>query len=192
MRLDTSEVLACPTCGPPTGLIVRVDEADGRRVRCGLLACPFCAGRFEIEDGWARLGPVRLGDTSGSPPQTTGDPTTLAAAIADLGGTIGPVLIDAGLGVDPERLARIAPRIVPIFLSAVSPGAPSLPILAGRLAAAAVRSDGPLAPGEISRTVVPGGRIAAIGPDPEDRWSREPGLRVLARDDRAVALVRDA
>lgn len=189
MLLDTTEVLACPECGPPTGLILRIDEAEDRRVVRGELACPFCAGRFEIRDGRAELGDHELASSTDGP----GDDTLLIAALADLGQSVGFVLLDPALSVAADRLASLAPgiEILSLIPTRTSDRGGPLPVLDGRLAAAAVRAGSPYAAAELARVIRVGGRLAVLGGGSAERWTTMPRFRVLASDERAIVLLRE-
>lgn len=196
MLLDTTEILACPACGPPNGLIVLVDEATGRRVRRGVLGCPMCAGRFPIDEGHAVLGDLILEDRAAEPEHRGGSELTLmVAALGDLAATIGPVLLDPGLEVDARRLNDLAPGVELVSLRSPDPAVPvptpRLPVLDRSFAAAATRADGPYEVSELRRVVRPGGRVLVFGGAVSESWIQTPGWQLVASDDRVIVLARE-
>ncbi len=61
MNLALTDVLACPRCGPPFGLILLPDAVEERRVLEGVLGCPNCHGRYPVHNGVADLRPPAAG-----------------------------------------------------------------------------------------------------------------------------------
>jgi len=55
MHILLTDILSCPVCGPPYGLIVLSDTLQERRVIEGALGCPNCEKRFPIRNGVAHI-----------------------------------------------------------------------------------------------------------------------------------------
>lgn len=55
MDLELSEVFVCPRCRPAQGMVVLVDEMEGRRVLSGSLGCPECGRRVPVRSGVVRF-----------------------------------------------------------------------------------------------------------------------------------------
>jgi uncharacterized protein YbaR (Trm112 family) len=115
-----TDILACPVCGPPFGLIVRSDDMRDRRVLEGALGCPNCERTYPVRGGVAMLDPEddRMPDDtvaagSGGDDQATiriaallglndasgfalvaGPAAAFAADLAELGGTV-EIIADA-------------------------------------------------------------------------------------------------
>jgi uncharacterized protein YbaR (Trm112 family) len=172
MRLELSEIIACPSCGPPHVMVAVVAEANGPRVRSGFLGCPACQSRFPIEEGVLRLAdPQNSGDaeTETEPvrepveamdacPVDAEREAILVAAVLGLGEGHGCVLLGPGLAPIAPEVAAIAGRWEVLSLVTASrfaadgPGNLSrvvvnesepLPVLRGRCAAAATTGDAP-------------------------------------------------
>ncbi len=126
MFIELSEVLACPACGPPQGLVVMVEEMDGRRVTDGYLGCPMCEAHFPIEAGEIDLGgdDAREGDAAavaaGNPGRGTDRSASSGGAPAVGGGAERTALLIAALFdvtdgrgylLLDERLSRLAPEV---------------------------------------------------------------------------------
>lgn len=123
MLLDLAELLACPRCGPPNGLVVLVERLDGRRVLDGRLDCPVCEWRWPVRDGALRfdLG-RRPGAGAPAGPETAATSKLRATGpegnaderammvVALLGAreSVGPVLLGPGLRSLAARVARLA------------------------------------------------------------------------------------
>lgn len=78
MHLVLTDVLVCPRCGPPAGLIVMADRMAGRRVLAGVLGCPNCHENFPVQEGVADLRLEAPGPAIAAAPYQ-GDPLRLAA-----------------------------------------------------------------------------------------------------------------
>src|SRR5688500_5224211 len=59
MHLTLTELLVCPRCGPPFGLVLLADRVENRRVLEGWLGCANCRERYPVAGGFAdlRTGP---------------------------------------------------------------------------------------------------------------------------------------
>ncbi len=55
MDLRLTDLLACPRCGPPHGLVLLADRVEDRRVLEGVMGCPNCGGRWSVRQGLADL-----------------------------------------------------------------------------------------------------------------------------------------
>lgn len=201
MHILLTDVLACPRCGPPFGLLLVPDDVHMRRVRAGILACANCRERFTIAAGIADL---RTGMTQ--PPVSASHENPDAFRLAALMGvTEGPALV---LVVGPG--AAEAPRIAAVVqdVEVIAAGGPDdvatgagvsallvderLPVMSGKLRAVALT--GPAADHwleEGARAVAPAGRLV-LEPAPDNAESRlgARGLRVLAREGATVVAVR--
>lgn len=111
MNLLLTDVLACPRCGPPFGLILLADTVVERRVLEGVLGCPSCHGRFPVRGGLADLraepGPTPPAP-QGAPPTDAQERALRLAALMGLesGGSAGRVI---ALLVGPA--AAVAPAL---------------------------------------------------------------------------------
>lgn len=154
MRIELSEMLACPRCGPEQGVVLLVDEFRGRRVLSGRLGCPECDGRYPV---WAGVVDLSAGPSEGeagpeaeapSLPVTEpdggrepdgggggGDEGELAvevAALLDVPNRKRPVLLGPRLGASAARVAELAEGVEILLLveggrasETASVGAPS-------------------------------------------------------------------
>jgi len=80
MNLVLTDVLACPRCGPPFGLILLADSMRERRVLEGVLGCPNCYGRYPVRGGLADLRAVPEGAPAVSAGEGPGTPSGEAGA----------------------------------------------------------------------------------------------------------------
>lgn len=207
MQLELTELLACPRCGPPHGLIAFVERMERRRIDLGHLDCPICEDRHPI-----RAGTVWFGAGSEPPAaQDAADADAAAATAAALlgassgGETIlfgpGSAAMAAGaadlrpdarvisFGTEPARqhdrvysfvVPELEPRRLPLrdqCLDGV--------VLAGV-------SSGWI--GEAARVLRPGARLVVVEPgedaDAPGAIPPDVSLRVLATDPRAWVAVR--
>ncbi len=97
MNLILTDVLACPRCGPPFGLILLPDAVEERRVLEGVLGCPNCHGRYAVRSGLADLRPPGSVAEEEPPPADAAavDPSALPEA-------------EGGSGSASERAVRLA------------------------------------------------------------------------------------
>lgn len=55
MHITLTDHLACPACGPESGLVLLADRLEERRVLEGRLGCPACRRNYPIRRGYAEL-----------------------------------------------------------------------------------------------------------------------------------------
>lgn len=216
MQIELSEVLTCPDCRSPQGLIVLVDELDDEgRVRQGGLGCSRCQRRYPIRDGVVDLL-AGVGGGEGPVPGNGGgaSPEELAVEIGgllDLRSASGPVVLGHGLASAAGRLAGVVEGVSVLALagesgaaSGAGPGersvapftlvlAPAgrLPLLHGKVAGVALWKCGAEALEDARRALSPGGRLALLRPDGDVRRELESsGLEVLASEERAAVARR--
>lgn len=84
MHVALTDILACPRCGPPHGLILLADAVRDRRVLEGVLGCANCRERFPIRRGAADLRWPRPAEEA----QERGDEAGVAG-VAAVGGAGG-------------------------------------------------------------------------------------------------------
>lgn len=204
MRLELSELLACPRCGPPRGVVVSVDRMERRRVLEGFLSCPECEARFPIRGGVIEFGPgADPAPGAGRDEQDSEDALRLAALL-DLGEGGGFVLLGRGLSGVAPAVAELAPGVELVSLvdapsaeaaarvnRARGVSEASLPLRDGRLRGAALVGGGGGALAEAARAVRPGGRVVVLRPAagiasaasglPLDVLASEPAAIVAAR-----------
>jgi len=84
MDLTLTDLLVCPHCGPPNGLILLADSVVGRRVLAGTLGCASCYRRYLVREGVADLRPEPgTRATPGGPAGATGLAQATSAAEGD-------------------------------------------------------------------------------------------------------------
>lgn len=217
MQIELSEVLTCPDCRSPQGLIVLVDELDDEgRVREGDLGCSRCQRRYPIRDGVVDLLDAAGGGEGAAPVSGGGRPSPEELAL-EVGGLLdlrsagGPVVLGHGLASAAGRLAGVVEGVPVLALAgesgAVSGAAPRgrsivpftlvlapagrLPLLHGKVAGVALWKYGAEALQDARRALSPGGRVALLRPDEDARRELESsGLEVLASDERAAVARR--
>lgn len=208
MQIELSELLTCPECRSPQGLIVLVEELDDDgRVRTGSLGCSRCERRHPVRDGAVDL---TAGEAAGDapPPAASPSPEELAAEVGgllDLRSARGPVVLGPGLSRAAPTLASLsdAPPLLALaapgeeapgrasraaFTLVRAPGA-RLPLLAGKAGGVALWRPGPEALEDARRALAPGARVAALRPREAARreleGAGEDELEVLASEERA-------
>ncbi len=67
MHLALTDILTCPRCGPPFGLILLAEDVRERRVLEGVLGCANCRERYPVRGGFAELRWPRGEATPGQP-----------------------------------------------------------------------------------------------------------------------------
>lgn len=217
MQIELSEVLTCPDCRSPQGLIVLVDDLDdGGRVREGDLGCSRCQRRYPVRDGVVDLLAGAEGGERAAPVDGGGrsSPEELAVEVGgllDLRSAGGPVVLGHGLAPAAGRLAGAVEGVSVLALageSSAASGAASgeravapftlvlapagrLPLLHGKVAGVALWKSGAEALEDARRALSPGGRVALLRPDDEARRELESsGLEVLASEERAAVARR--
>jgi uncharacterized protein YbaR (Trm112 family) len=119
MLLDLAESLACPRCGPPRGLIVLVEQMNGRRITAGRLDCPACEARFPLSGGEidfressSRETPLEEGAQSGleavhgsSSPE---ERAVVASALLGIREGRGLLVLGPGLERSAARIAELS------------------------------------------------------------------------------------
>lgn len=216
MQIELSEILTCPDCRSPQGLIVLVDELDDEgRVRDGDLGCSRCQRRYPIRDGVVDLlggggsgEPERVAEGDGGRPS----PRELAAEIGgllDLRSASGPVVLGHGLAPAAGPLAGLLEGVSLLALAEeavaeqeagdgaadsftlVLAPAGRLPLLTGKAEGVALWKPGPGVLEDARRALAPGGRLALLRPGEEARRELEgSGLEVLASEERAAVARR--
>lgn len=208
MQIELSEILTCPDCRSPQGLIVLVDDLDDEgRVRTGDLGCSRCQRRYPIREGVVDLmdgpEPGRDSEEGGDRPP----PEELAAEVGgllDLRGAAGPVVLGHGLASAARRLAGLVEGVSVLALAADAGAAPGngsftlvlapagrLPLLHGKAEGVALWKPGAGALEDARDALAPGGRLAVLRPDGEARRELEDSrLEVLASEDRAAVARR--
>ena len=68
MNLLLTDLLACPRCDPPFGLVLLSEDTRDRRVYAGLLGCPNCRQEWRVSGGLADFRVHPDGDDSGACP----------------------------------------------------------------------------------------------------------------------------
>lgn len=204
MRLELTEVLACPHCGPDHGLIAFVDQVDGRRITTGRLDCPICEQRHPIRDGVVYMRGSDSTDVAGSTcTPTDSGMAELAAAL--LGAPTGPEILFVGPGLASVATALADMRPLASVLAYADPlpeshervhwivpatGVP-LPMRSARLHGVVVVGTDSVEPAEAGRILVPGSRLVILAPGPEVPAFLPAGsVRELASDSRAWVGVR--
>jgi uncharacterized protein YbaR (Trm112 family) len=202
VRLELTEVLACPRCGPKHGLIAVVDRMDGRRIAAGRLDCPNCEERHPIRDAVVYLHGSAAAEVA-DPATAPADPGSVPLAemaTALLGEPTGPeiLLVGPDLGSVAVKLAALRPLssvlayadprpeshdrvhwIVPV------PGNP-LPLRSARLHGVVLAGAAFLEPAEAARILTPGSRLVILAPEPEaPRFPSASPVCELASDSRA-------
>lgn len=205
MHLELTQILVCPYCGPPNGLIVFVDEMQERRIVSGRLDCPVCERRHAVRDGIVRLGDAAdAGGAVGAGGETPDDdaaPTTAAL----LGFPEGPeiLLVAGGAEAIAPALAGLRPEAAVVTFGSASierharvyPVVPSgdhphLPFRPGSLDGAVLTGDRADLVTEIAPALAAGARLVVLAPRGARPGRDAPSLRELAADARAWVGVR--
>lgn len=205
MHLELTQILVCPHCGPPNGLIAFVDRMEERRIVEGRLDCPVCERRHAVRDGIVRLGDAAdTGRAGGAGEETTdGDAAPTTAALLGFpegpeilllaGGaeSIAPALADlrpeAAVVTFGSASIECHPRVYPVVPSGDHPHLPFRPGSFGGAVLTGGRAD---LVAEIVPALAAGARLVVLAPRgarPDDATS---ALRRLAADARAWVGVR--
>ena len=207
MHIVLTDVLACPRCGPPFGLILLADRVENRRVIEGVLGCANCREKFPVRAGLGQLR-VEFDDVEPIPvPPPARDGGEEAVRIAALAGVAdGPALL---LLMGPA--ARHAPALASLLENVevtVAGGALDrwdeasgvsrlevggrLPLHSGSLRAVVLSGEAANALLDEGMRVV--GRLGrlVLEPPPADAAERlaRSGFLPLARDDRTLVAAR--
>jgi uncharacterized protein YbaR (Trm112 family) len=203
VHIELTELLCCPRCGPPHGLIAFVDRMADRRILDGRLDCPICETRHSVRDGIVYL--EAEGNTTTDPSDAT-PPGPDAAAIA--AALLGPpenaeiLLLAGGATRLGAELADLRPdaavvawgpppasrheRVFPVV-----PGRGRRPRLRpGRLDGAVLTRDDEEWLTDVGRALAAGARLVVLDPDPALAVPAEARLTELASDTRAWVGVR--
>jgi len=208
--LELTEVLACPRCGPPQGLVALVSDVRERRIVRGELGCPACDARFPIRDGVLEMvrergvggeGHAEEREPGGGDPPWPEDPDLalrLAALLGREGG--GVVLLEEGSRDVADEVARLltGTEVIALRTSAAASGeaaaAPvhsrmvvahdaSRPLLDGRVRGVALLGGAADRLREAARVLGSGGRLVVLLPDDGVAAAlAELGFEVLAAD----------
>jgi hypothetical protein len=202
VHLELTQVLTCPHCGPPNGLIAFVDRMEGRRIVEGRLDCPVCERRHMV-----RGGTVLLGEAAEVGGDAAGDDLAPAAA-ALLGLPEGPEILLLAGGAEslaptiadlrPEAAvvtfgaAPTAPhpRVYPIVPAPGESAGPHLPFRAGSFAGAVLTRAGSDLVADIAAGLEAEARLVVLAPREGAAGHGAPLLRELASDARAWVGVR--
>lgn len=215
MHIGLSEILTCPRCRSPQGLVVMVDELDGDgRVRQGDLGCPRCERRFPVEGGVVDLlRGEEEGDGDEGGREGSGDtppPEELAVevgALLDARALRGAVVLGRGLAAAGPRVAELADDARLLCLGGQDEAPPegrgasrctlarspagSLPVLSGKAAGVALWRPRPDETERGRTALAPGGRLAALRPDATVRQDlASSDLEVVASEERAAVVRR--
>ncbi|MFW6090108.1 MAG: hypothetical protein ACODAB_10165, partial [Gemmatimonadota bacterium] len=100
MHLELTQVLICPHCGPPNGLIAFVERMEERRIVEGRLDCPACERRHAVRDGIVRLGDAADDGVDGAGDAGDAGDDRAPTAAALLGAPEGPEILLAAGGAE--------------------------------------------------------------------------------------------
>lgn len=201
MHLELTQILTCPHCGPPNGLVAFVDRMEERRIVEGRLDCPVCERRHAVRDGTVLLGEVA--EEGGEVAATAGDdPAPTAAAL--LGPPEGPEILLLAGGAEPiaPAIADLRPEAAVVTFgpaptgrhSRVYPVVPSagghLPFRSGTFGGAVLTGARYDLVTNIAPTLAAGARLIVLAPRGAAPDRDVPSLRELASDARAWVGVR--
>lgn len=215
MQIELSELLTCPDCRSPQGLVVLVDDLDdGGRVLGGSLGCSRCERHYPVRDGVVDLAAGVPGGDSPPPEAPPAEGPSREELAAEVGGLLdlrnapGPVVLGPGLAGTAPPLASLADAPPILVLAAPGEEAPEeearggaftlargpadrLPLLSGKAGGVALWRPGPETVGDARDALAPGGRLAALRPDDLARRELEDSdLEVLASEERAAVARR--
>ncbi len=183
--IDLVDLLVCPRCGPPHGLVLFSRVVSERKLLEGELGCPNCRSRYPVEGGVADLRPPFEGKADapakGRLPKEARPLLDTLPGILDLPPGDGParvvVALDGAFLPAAKTLSSQAPGAEAVFLDAA--GSPAqgppvtvmktrgrLPFRDGSLQGAVFLGSSPqtLEPGEVARALAPGARVAVLAP----------------------------
>src|SRR5512142_2083643 len=114
MDLRLTDLLACPRCGPPHGLVLLADRVEDRRVLEGLLGCPNCGGRYPVRAGLADLRvPGEAGARAPAATPESGS-APAAAGVASPVAAVAPVA-ESVSGAETRAGAAAATRLAALM-----------------------------------------------------------------------------
>lgn len=204
MHIELTELLCCPRCGPPHGLIAFVDRMADRRILDGRLDCPICETRHPVRDGIVYLeteGGATTDPSGATPPGP--DAAAIAAALlgppenaeilllAGEATRLGPALADlrpdaAVVALGPPPVSRHE-RVYPV----VSGWERRPRLRPDRLDGAVLTRAEEKWLTDVGPAMVAGARLVLLDPDPALAVSAEARVTELASDARAWVGVRD-
>ncbi len=199
MHLELTQILICPHCGPPNGLVAFVDRMEERRIVEGRLDCPVCERRHAVREGRVLLGDAA--DESGAGADDDAAPTAAALLgtpegpeiLLLCGGAqfIAPAIADmrpeaAVVTLGPGATAR-HPRVYPVIPSR---SGEHLPFRSGTFGGAVLTGDRPDLVAEVAPSLAVGARLVVLTPGAAVLDRAAPCLRELAADARAWVGVR--
>lgn len=113
MFFDLTELLACPACGPEHGLVLLVQEVEGRRVLGGWLGCANCHRDFSIRGGLAdlRLQAEATEVANGDAPLDEDDLALKIAALSGLTEGPGYLMVAGSLAHVAADVAELLPGV---------------------------------------------------------------------------------
>lgn len=214
MQLELTELLVCPRCGPPHGLIAFVDRMENRRIATGHLDCPICERRHAILGGTVWFGrrsraeatEEKLTAAAAAPPAAAAAAATaaallgapgrgetilcgpgaesLAAAVADL--RPGARMVSFGPVPSPPH-ARVHSLVAP----GVARPPDGFPLRSASLDGLVLLGDAAPVIDEAARVLRPGARLVILDPGaPDAAFPGGTPLEILAADPRAWVAVR--
>ena len=197
MHLELTQILVCPDCGPPNGLIAFVDGMEERRIVEGRLDCPVCERRHAVREGIVLLGDVA---NEGEADVEAADDDAAPTAAALLGPPEGPeiLLLCGGAQSMAPAIADLRPEAAVVTLGPgatarhprVYPVIPSrsgeyLPFRPGTFGGAVLTGDRPDLVAEVAPSLAIGARLVVLTPGATVPDRAAPALRELASDPRA-------
>ncbi len=111
MYFELTDLLTCPRCGPPFGLVLLVEEVEERRVKRGWLGCPNCRHDYPVENGVADL---RRDPGKPRAPRPVFEDEDLALKIVALSGLADErdyLLLDERLAHSAVAVVELAPEL---------------------------------------------------------------------------------
>lgn len=203
MHIELTELLCCPRCGPPHGLIAFVDRMADRRILDGRLDCPICETRHSVRDGIVYLEAEGDATADGSGATLPGpDAAAIAAALLGPPENAEILLLAGGATRLGPGLAELRPDAAVVTWGAppasrhervfpVVPGRGPRPRLRpGRLGGAVLTRDGEEWLPDVGQALAAGARLVVLDPDPGLAAPPEARLTELASNARAWVGVR--
>ncbi len=197
MFFELTDYLACPRCGPAFGLVLLVEEVDGRRVRSGWLGCPNCRHDYPVREGVADLRLDPHADP-GKPGRFKDAELALKiVALSGMGEDSGCLMVDERLAHSAAEVAALAHQLEVIAVSAWSADATStagvslvladvrFPLVESRLRCVAIAPGGDSElVAAAARRVAAGGRLLLFDAAESDlEVARRSGLKIVAVED---------